>query len=350
MQTEFAIVDRIVGSSHPCFIIAEAGVNHNGDLRLAMDLIDIAADAGADAVKFQTFIADRLVTRDAPKAAYQAETTGDGESQYEMLRRLELSAQDHRALIERCRERGILFLSTPFDEQAADLLDSLGVGAFKTPSGELTNLPYLRHIAAKGKPMIVSTGMATLGEVEEAVDAISQNGCHQVALLHCVSSYPADPAAINLRAMATLKQAFSVPVGYSDHTSGLEIAFASVALGAAVIEKHFTIDRGMPGPDHRASLEPDELAGLVRGIRAVELALGNGRKYPTISEADTAQVARKSLVLARDISSGEAIAKDDIVIMRPGTGIAPKYREQVIGRSARYAMTAGTVLTWNALA
>lgn len=349
MQREIQIADRTIGAARPCFVIAEAGVNHNGDLRLAMDLVDIAADAGADAVKFQTFEADRLVTRDAPKAEYQAAATGTAESQYEMLRRLELSFEDHRALLDRCKRRGILFLSTPFDEASADLLDALDVCAFKTPSGELTNLDYLQHVATKRKPMIVSTGMATLGEVEEALAAIAECGGDEVALLHCVSNYPADAASVNLRAMATMERAFSVPVGYSDHTSGLEIAFASVAVGAAVIEKHFTVDQDLPGPDHRASLEPDELRALVRGIRLVESSLGNGRKSPTLPELNTAQVARKSLVLARSVTPERPLCDDDIAIKRPGTGIPPKHRGHVVGRCVREAMRAGTVLTWDAL-
>lgn len=349
MHKEIRLAGRIVGPAQPCFVIAEAGVNHNGELRLAMELVDIASNAGADAVKFQTFDAERLVTRDAPKAEYQASATGENESQYDMLHRLELSFDDHRALVKRCSERGILFLSTPFDEESADMLDALDVCAYKTPSGELTNLPYLQHIARNGKPMIVSTGMATLGEVEEAMASIESVGGSQVALLHCVSNYPADPATVNLRAMDTLSKAFGVPTGYSDHTSGLEIAFASVALGAAVIEKHFTIDRTMPGPDHRASLEPEELVALVHGIRSIESSLGDGRKSPSVKELDTARVARKSLVLARDVAAGALLCDADILIKRPGTGIAPKFRLQVVGREARNAMPKGTVLTWDAL-
>lgn len=349
MQKVIHLAGRTVGPAQPCFVIAEAGVNHNGDLALALELVEIAARAGADAVKFQTFDAARLVTSDAPKAEYQAKTTGTDESQYEMLRRLELSLDDHRALIERCEQRGVLFLSTPFDEESADMLDALNVSAFKTPSGELTNLPYLQHVARKGKPMIVSTGMATLGEVEEAIDAIAEGQGDQVVLLHCVSNYPADPATVNLRAMETLSRAFGVPAGYSDHTNGLEIAFASVALGASVIEKHFTIDRTMPGPDHPASLEPDELASLVRGIRSIESALGDGRKFPSPQELDTARVARKSLVLARDIAPDKPITNEDLVVKRPGTGITPKHRQRIVGRTVRFALRAGTVLTWDAL-
>jgi len=339
----------MVGTGRPCFVIAEAGVNHNGDPRLALDLVDIAADAGADAVKFQTFSADRLVTATAPKAAYQIETTGADESQHAMLAKLELSRDDHRALMRRCAERNIIFLSTPFDEEAADMLETLDVVAYKTPSGELTNLPYLRHVARFGKPMIVSTGMATLSEVEAAVVAVRDAGCTDLALLHCVSSYPAEADTINLRAMATLERAFLAPVGYSDHSEGIEIALAAVALGACVVEKHYTTDRGLPGPDHRASLEPAELSTMVRSIRTIEAALGDGRKLPTAGEASTAAAARKSLVLSRDVAAGEKLTDDHLIAKRPGTGLAPNTRAQLVGRSARAAMREGTLLDWSML-
>ncbi len=347
--TPIEIAGRKIGPSYPCFIIAEAGVNHNGDINLAHQLIDAAIQSGADAVKFQTFKAERLVTADAPKANYQLLATNIGESQFEMLRRLELDANAHRALIAHCRDKHILFLSTPFDEASADLLEQLEVPAFKTPSGELTNLPYLRHIARKGKPMIVSTGMAFLGEVEAAVSAIEAAGNHSFALLHCASNYPANPMDVNLRAMHIMATAFNVPVGYSDHTVGVEVALAAVALGASVIEKHFTIDRTLPGPDHRASLEPDELATLVRGIRIVEVALGHGRKKPAASEANTIAVARKSLVAAREIHAGAVLTEDMIAIRRPGTGLPPVMREHLVGRSARIAIPAGALITLDML-
>lgn len=342
---EVRICGRIIGEGHPCFIIAEAGVNHNGDMNLAHQLIDVAVNAGTDAIKFQTFRAERLVTADAPKAAYQLETTNAGESQFEMLQRLELDADAHRALIAHCRDKHILFLSTPFDEKSADLLEALGVPAFKTPSGEITNLPYLNHIARKGKPMIVSTGMAFLGEVETAVRTIEAVGNHAFALLHCVSNYPANPADTNLRAMQTMARAFGLPVGYSDHTPGIEVSFAAVALGACIVEKHFTLDRNLPGPDHQASAEPAELAALVRGIRIVEAALGNGRKEPAESEANTAAVARKSLVAACDIPAGATLTETMIALKRPGTGIPPAICEFLVGRTARAAISAGTLLT-----
>lgn len=330
-------------------MIAEAGVNHNGDLYRALELVDIAAAAGADAVKFQTFVTERLVTHDAPKANYQLATTSAEQSQYEMLAELELSADDHARLLERCNDRGIIFLSTPFDEQSADLLHELGVAAFKTPSGELTNLPYLEHVARFGLPMIVSTGMASLGEVEDAVAAIASNGSPPLALLHCVSNYPAAPEDVNLRAMETLARAFGVPTGYSDHTLGIEIGLAAAALGACIVEKHFTIDRTLPGPDHRASLEPPELHALVAGIRTIEAALGDGRKRQRPSEAAAAAVGRKSLVAARDIDRGAQLTNADIAAKRPGTGLTPGLRAALIGRRTRVDIAAGSILAWGML-
>jgi N,N'-diacetyllegionaminate synthase len=344
-----AIDGRQIGPGLPCFVIAEAGVNHNGDIARALQLVDIAAAAGADAVKFQTFSAERLVTRDAPKAQYQVETTGPERSQYAMLAELELSVDDHMQLIKRCNDRGILFLSTPFDEQAADLLHGFGIAAFKTPSGELTNLDFLQHVARFGLPMIVSTGMATLGEVDSAVSAIEASGEPPLALLHCVSNYPAAPTDVNLRAIDTLARAFGVPAGYSDHTVGIAIGLAAAALGACIIEKHYTIDRNLPGPDHRASLEPFELNALVAGIRTIEEALGDGRKRPTPSEASTAAVGRKSLVAARDIVRGAVLTTADISAKRPGTGLAPSLRDALVGRQTRIGIPEGTILSWEML-
>lgn len=339
------IAGRQVGPGNPCFIIAEAGVNHNGSVEMATQLVDVAARVGASAVKFQTFKAECIVTPGAPKAGYQLETTGFSESQYEMLRRLELSPDAHRILISHCEEKGILFMSSPFDEESADFLDSVDVAAFKIPSPEITNLPFLEHVARKGRPMIISTGMATLGEVEAAVGAVHQAGNRKVALLHCVSVYPANPKDVNLRAMATMAGAFDVPVGYSDHTRGIEVALAAVALGACVIEKHFTLDRSLPGPDHRASLEPSELKALVRGIRIVEEALGHGRKEPVSSEAHTAAVARKSLVAARNIPAGMILTKELIAIKRPGTGLRPDMRRYLLGRKVKVDVPADTFFT-----
>jgi N-acetylneuraminate synthase/N,N'-diacetyllegionaminate synthase len=344
MVSGFAVAGRRIGPGASCLVIAEAGVNHNGDLALAHRLVDIAAEAGADAVKFQTFRTDRLVTADAPKAAYQEVATGGDESQRDMLRRLELSAEAHGELAAHCARRDLLFLSTPFEEESADFLERLGVPAFKVPSGELTNLPFLRHLATKGRPLIVSTGMATLEEVGAAVDAVRNAGAPPLALLHCVSAYPAVAADSNLRAMDTLARTFGVPVGWSDHTLGIEVALAAVALGAAILEKHFTLDRTLPGPDHRASLEPGELAALVTQVRRVESALGDGRKVPTAAETDTARVARKSLVAARDLAPGTRLGPDDVAVRRPGTGISPAHLDQVLGRRLVRAVPVGGLL------
>jgi N,N'-diacetyllegionaminate synthase len=343
-QPTLKIGNRSIGPQQPVFVIAEAGVNHNGDLELARKLIDVAVEAGADAVKFQTFHADHLVTPQAPKAAYQLQTTGETESQLEMLRRLELSPSAHRELQSYCNERKIIFLSTPFDEQAVDFLDELGVPAFKISSGDLTNSPLLEHIAGKGKPVILSTGMAELGEVIEAVSVLSAAGCENPILLHCVSNYPADAAEVNLRAMQTIRAAFNVPVGFSDHTEGIDVALAAVALGACVIEKHFTLDRALPGPDHRASLEPAGLRQLVQSIRRVETALGDGRKKPSASELETARVARRSLVAAQDIPAGVTLERKLVVLRRPGTGMSPAMLAEIVGRRARRAIAAGTLL------
>jgi N-acetylneuraminate synthase len=336
---------RSIGTGHPVFIIAEAGVNHNGDMNLARQLIDVAAQAGVDAVKFQTFRAEKVVSPYAPKATYQQQKIGDEESQLEMVKRLELPFESFRELYNYCHTRNILFMSTPFDEDSVDFLADLGMTIFKIPSGEITNLPFLTHVARKGRPMIVSTGMAFLGEVEAAVRAIEAVGNHSFALLHCVSNYPANPADVNLRAMQTMTRAFNVPVGYSDHTLGSEVALAAVALGACIIEKHFTLDRNLPGPDHQASAEPAELAALVRGIRVVEASLGDGRKQPAASEANTAAVARKSLVAACDIPAGATLTEMMIALKRPGTGLPPAMREFLIGRVARTMISAGTLLT-----
>jgi len=313
------------------FIIAEAGVNHNGDIRFAYKLVDAAKEAGADAVKFQTFKAENVVSKIAEKAEYQKETTNSKESQYEMIKKLELSFEDFVKIKDYCDKKGVIFLSTPFDYESVDFLEGL-VPLYKVGSGEITNLPFLEYIAQKGKPIILSTGMSTLGEVEEAVKIITNvNPSLPLVLLHCVSNYPAKYEDINLKAMLTLKEAFKLPVGYSDHTLGIEIAIAAVALGAKVIEKHFTLDRGLPGPDHMASLEPDELKKMVKSIRNVEKALGIGIKKPAQSELEVIKAARRSLVAARDIRAGEVVKESDMLIKRPGTGILPKFKEMIIG-------------------
>lgn len=337
------INERWVGPGYPCFVIAEAGVNHNGDINMAKQLVDVASEVGADAIKFQTFKAERLVTRDAPKANYQRQTTGTQESQFEMLRRLELSEDAHAELVAYCKKRGLLFMSTPFDEGSADLLADLGVPVYKIPSGEITNIPYLKHVASKGRPLIVSTGMSYLGEVEKAVRAIESTGNTQFVLLHCVSNYPAAPEDINLSAMKTMATAFNTLVGYSDHTEGLEIAFASVAMGACVLEKHFTLDRELPGPDHRASIEPEQFAALIQGVRSIEAALGDGRKQPAASEANTASVARKSLVAATALKAGTVITEEMVAIRRPGTGLLPDLYPMLIGRQLNVDVKSGTL-------
>jgi N-acetylneuraminate synthase len=332
------------------FVIAEAGVNHNGSLDLALKLVDAAKSSGADAVKFQTFRADLLATRSAHKAAYQERTTANSESQFQMLQRLELDEAAHRCLIEHCREVGIQFLSSPFDAQSADLLDAMDLPLYKIPSGEITNLPFLEHLARKGRPLILSTGMSTLGEVEEAVELLKTAGATELTLLHCVTEYPAPYADVNLRAMLTLKMAFGLPVGYSDHTPGIEIAIAAVALGAEVIEKHFTLDRSLPGPDHAASLEPGELQQMVTAIRHVEAALGNGIKAPAACELPNISVARKSLVALRPLPAGHRLTAGDLDIKRPGNGLAPKMIPALIGRTLRAGLDKDEVITWDHLA
>ena len=338
------IDDRTVGAGHPCFVIAEAGVNHNGSVARALKLIDAAANAGADAVKFQTFSASRIAVKDAAQAAYQQRNLGKQQSQLEMLTQLELSDAAHVTLVNRCREREILFMSTPFDELSADLLMELDVKVFKLPSGEMTNLPFLRYVADMERPMVVSTGMCSLGEVEEAVGAIESAGNSQFVLLHCVSNYPADPSEVNLRAMATMRAAFGRPVGYSDHTMGIDVGPAAVALGACVLEKHFTLDRSLPGPDHKASLEPNELTQLIKSIRTVESALGTGIKQPTAAEQETARAARKSLVTIAEIPAGTTLTPDLIAVKRPGTGLPPAMKPYILDRSTRSTLPAGHVL------
>lgn len=332
------------------FIIAEAGVNHNGSIDLALKLIDSARASGADAVKFQTFRADQLATRSAHKAAYQERTTTATESQFEMLQRLELDVDDHRRLTDYCRKVGIQFLSSPFDEQSADLLAEMDLPLYKIPSGEITNLPFLDHVARKGRPIILSTGMSTLGEIEEAVAVLRTAGNNRLTLLHCVTEYPAPYAEVNLRAMHTLRVAFGLPVGYSDHTPGYEISIAAVALGAEVIEKHFTVDRSLPGPDHAASLEPDELEQMVTAIRHVEVALGDGIKRPAQCELPNISVARKSVVASRSLIAGQRLTAEDLDIKRPGNGIAPRLKPMLIGRTLSAGLEKDEVLRWDHLA
>lgn len=332
MSATLDIAGRLVGPGYPCYVIAEAGVNHNGRLSLAKKLVDVAADAGADAVKFQTFEADRVASSIAPKAAYQHETTDPDESQLDMLRKLELSESDHRELIKYCQRRSIQFLSTPYDEQAVDLLVKLRVPAFKIGSGEIVNHPLLRYIASKNRPIILSTGTTYLSEVDEAVRVVQEAGDPPLALLHCVSRYPANPATMNLRAVETMAQSFQIPVGLSDHTLGNEISFAAVALGAAIIEKHFTLDRDLIGPDHRASLEPDELRDLVAGIRKIESAMGDGVKRPHPSESEGRKLGYRGLVALRPLEPGEIVEQRDLRALRTGHGISVRDIGWVVGR------------------
>lgn len=339
------------------FVIAEAGVNHNGSLDLALQLVDAAKQAGAAAVKFQAFRAERLAAPSAPKAAYQkvALARGNGveaqdETQFAMLKTLELAAADFAQIRDHCESVGIEFLASPFDEEAVTMLAHLGVRLLKVPSGEITNLPLLRHIGATGLPVILSTGMSWLAEVEAAVTTLQGAGCDDVTLLHCVTEYPAPPEQINLRAMATLRAAFGLPVGYSDHTPGIEIAVAATALGASVIEKHLTLDRALPGPDHSASLEPAEFGQMVAAIRNVERSLGDGRKRPAPVEVPNMVVARKSLVSSRSRKAGELLEPGDVVIRRPGSGIPPEHLDHVVGRRLALDLEAGQVINWEHLA
>jgi N-acetylneuraminate synthase len=317
-------------------IIAEAGVNHNGDIAMARALVAAAAAAGADMVKFQTFVAGRSIVTDAPKAPYQQGAGAQDESQYEMVRKLELSRRDHELLIAECSAQKIGFLSTAFDVESFDLLMALGVGLVKIPSGEITNLPFLRHAAASGKPMLLSTGMASLGDVEAALDAIEVVGTprDRVTILHCNTAYPTPMRDVNLQALCSMRTAFGVDTGYSDHTTGIEVAVAAVALGATVIEKHFTLDRTLPGPDHKASLEPGELKAMVAAIRNVEQALGDGIKRATASELENRPVARKSIVASRAIRAGELFSAENMTTKRPGSGISPMRWDEMLGRRA----------------
>ncbi len=344
MVRAFEIGGRPVGEGAPCFFIAEAGVNHNGELSKARDLIDGAMAASVDAVKFQTFSAARIALADAPKAAYQLDAEKKHESQLQMLRRLELSRQDHKRLIAHCRDRRMMFLSSPFDQESADLLEELDVPAFKIPSGELTNTAFLAHVARKGRAMIVSTGMASMTEVETAVRTIADNGDPPLALLHCVSAYPASPADCNLKAMDTLRAAFGVPVGWSDHTKGVEVTLAAVARGADIVEKHFTLSRALPGPDHQASMEIPEMVILLAALRAVEAAIGDGIKAPRPSEREVASVARKSLVSTQDIKAGETLTVERVGARRPGTGIPADRLDDYLGRRLKVDVPEGALL------
>ncbi len=317
------------------FIIAEAGVNHNGNIETARRLVDAAVMAGADAVKFQTFKAENLVCKNARKADYQMETTGKEESQFDMLKKLELTPKMHEQLMEYCKQNGIMFLSTPFDIDSLHYLTELGVDIIKIPSGEITNYPLLREAGKTKKRIIISSGMSTVNEVKDAVKVLKDNGSSDVTVLHCNTEYPSPYDDVNLLAMYTLKAELGVPTGYSDHTQGIEVPIAAAALGAAVIEKHFTLDKNMEGPDHKASLEPDELEAMVRAIRNIESALGDGKKEPSESEKRNIGIVRKSIVAKSDIEAGQTFTEDNLTTKRPGTGICPMQWKQVIGQKAK---------------
>ncbi|QTR48507.1 N-acetylneuraminate synthase [Candidatus Thiothrix anitrata] len=328
------------------FIIAEVGVNHNGSLDLAKQLVDVASLCGADAVKFQTFKASTLVTKTARQADYQTANTQKEESQFDMLKRLELSEADHHALFEYCDLKNIEFMSTPFDLHSIQFLAELGVQRFKIPSGEITNYPYLNLIGSFNKEIILSTGMANLGEVEAAIQVLLEAGTeqHKITVLHATTDYPTQMTDVNLRAMQVMAQAFKLPVGYSDHTPGIEVPTAAVALGASVIEKHFTLDRNLPGPDHKASLEPDELKAMVVSIRNIEIALGDGVKRASPNEAKNKPIARKSIVAKQDIQAGDVFTLDNLTTKRPGTGISPMRWHEVLGKTANRAFVADELI------
>ena len=317
-------------------IIAEAGVNHNGDIKIAKHLIDVAADCGADYVKFQTFSADRIVTKSADKAEYQKQSSDSTASQYQMLKRLELSVEMHLELIEHCKHRSIKFLSTGFDIQSVDLLVGLGLNLVKIPSGEITNLPLLRHIGSLDLPVILSSGMSTMKEIGDALLILEQTGLPraQITVLHCTTEYPTPMDEVNLRAMNSIRNTLGVAVGYSDHTLGIEVSVAAVAFGASVIEKHFTIDRSLPGPDHKASSEPVELVAMVKAIRNIEVALGSDVKEPTMSEIKNAHIARKSILASQKIEKGEILSTVNLVVKRPGNGVSPMLWDRLIGQVA----------------
>jgi len=319
------------------FIIAEAGVNHNGSIELSKKLIDVACEAGADAVKFQTFKAENLVSKDAQKADYQKQTTDATESQFDMIKKLELDVKAHKELIAHCQEKDIMFLSTPFDHESINLLSDLGLQIFKIPSGEITNLPYLRHIGSLGKKVVLSTGMSNLKEVGDALNILINAGTSKdnITVLHANTMYPTPMEDVNLNAMLTIQKEFGVDIGYSDHTLGIEVDIAAVAMGASCIEKHFTLDKTMDGPDHKASLEPEELKAMVGAIRNIEKALGSSEKKPSPSETVNIDVARKSIVASQSINRGDKLSSKNITTKRPGTGINPMKWDEIIGAPAK---------------
>lgn len=334
MQQEVNIGNKMIGKHSSVFIIAEAGVNHNGDLGMARELVKKAAECGADCIKFQTFKAERVVTQKAPKAKYQLGTTDEGESQLEMLKKIELLPKNHVVLKAYAEKLGLIFLSTPYNFEDIDLLESIGVEAYKIASGQIVELAFLRKVAKKKKPIFLSTGMATLAEIDNALEVIKREGNDEVILLQCTTNYPSKIEDANLKTMLTLKLAFNAVVGYSDHVIGEEAAIAAIALGAKVIEKHFTLDKNLPGPDHSSSLTPDELKSLVLKVRRTESALGKSQKEPTFTEKENAVGMRRSLVASRDISMGQVIQQKDIAFKRPATGLKPQFYDTIIGKKA----------------
>ncbi|WP_455272844.1 N-acetylneuraminate synthase family protein [Rhizobium herbae] len=344
MTKIFSIADRVIGGNNPCFIIAEIGVNHNGDPELAAKMVSAARTAGADAVKFQTFQADQLVVRATPTAAYQKANTNQTD-QHAMLKALELDEAAHVRILEQCRAEGIIFLSSPFDLESIDMLDRLGVPAFKVPSPDCVSQSYLSHMGSKRRPVILSTGMCDVEEVAFGVETLRKAGSEDIALLHCTSCYPAPFEELHLRVIPTLSEVTGLPVGYSDHSDGIAVSIASVALGACIIEKHMTLDRNLPGPDHKASLEPDEFAAMVSGIRGVEKALGSTVKAPQPCEISARQLGRRSVAVRRDLPAGHKLTADDLILLRPGTGLPPRMESLLAGRTLGQPVAANTLIT-----
>jgi N-acetylneuraminate synthase/N,N'-diacetyllegionaminate synthase len=339
---------KMLGDGEPCFVIAEAGVNHNGSLDAAKKLIDIAKWAGADAVKFQAFSADDLVTKDAEKAEYQKAACGP-QSQYDMIKGLELGEDEFRELARYSKERELIFLSTPFSARSADILEDIGVPAYKIASGDLTNIPLLKHIARKAKPLIISTGMSVLEEVEYALEAVREEGSKDIALLHCITSYPARLGEANLRAINTLRKEFGLPTGFSDHTLGIIAPIAAVAMGACILEKHFTLDKSLPGPDHKASMEPSGLKEMVDALRDVEKAMGTGEKVPSLEEEKIKKVARRSIVAGINIPKGAAISEEMLTLKRPGMGLSSINIPEIVGRRTKRSISRDELIGWEML-
>lgn len=347
MISEVKIGEKYIGKGSNVYVVAELGVNHNGDINIIEKLIDEAAEAKVDAIKFQKFKTEKLVIKEAPKAKYQEVTTDKSESQYDMLKRLELNDEKIQHLYSYAISKGLDAFATPFDNESVDYLYDLGIKAYKIGSGDITNIPMLKRVARKGLPIILSAGMSTLGEIEDALDAIRSEGNEKIVLMHCTSNYPTEDCNVNLRAMNTMMTAFQLPTGYSDHTLGTAVSIAAVAMGAVIIEKHFTLDRSLPGPDHSASLEPKELKSMVKDIRTVEMALGSPIKKPNPSELEVKHIAQKSLVATVNIKKGEKITEEMLDIKRPGGGIKPKHLEMVIGRIATQDIKSDTIIIYD---